>query len=153
MRKQPTPHSGSKRISLSGRLPTDPPLMLSCWYQSCREDCSQSYGDLTRDEAIVEFESINFAAERAHCQQGVLAGGKPWPFGFGISAPRGACVQILGDHLGECFNLLVERPVEEKVLGFIKRTRTERRQRISLDSMSVRAAIKTAFDSVDDLFR
>lgn len=153
MSKQPAPHSGSKRISLSGRLPTDPPLLLNCWFQAC-DEASAHFGDVTRDEAVQEFERIDFAHELARRDRCIAEGGHPPAIGFGINAPQGACVRLLAETRdGQSFTLVAERPIEDRMLGFIRRVRTQRKTRPGLDAMSARAAIKTAFDSVTDFFR
>ena len=153
MTKQPTPPSGSKRISLSGRLPTDPPLLLNCWFQACDER-SEHFGDVSRDEAVQEFDRIDFADEMTRRDRCIADGGHPPTVGFGINAPQGACVRLeVESRDGERFTLIAERPVEERFLGFIKRVRTESRTRPGLDALTARAVIKTAFDSVSDLFR
>lgn len=153
MTRQATPPTGSKRISLSGRLPTDPPLLLNCWLQACDER-SQSWGDVTRDEAVQAFEAIDFADEMARRDRCVAEGGQPPSIGFGINAPLGACVRLeVESRSGELFTMIAERPIEDRFLGFIKRVRTQSLSRQGLDPMTARAVIKTAFDSVSDLFR
>jgi len=103
---------------------------------------------------VAAFERIDFAAEMTRRDRCVADGGHPPQIGFGINAPLGACVRLqVESRNGQLFTMIAERPVEDRFLGFIRRVRTQSLTRQGLDPMTARAVIKTAFDSVSDLFR